>query len=440
MSEKHKPIVIVGAGVAGITLAWELVKRGREVIVIEKQDQIGGLAKTLRYGDFSFDTGPHRFYSTKPYIMDYIREVLGDELLEWDVDSAVRLFQTYYDWPLNISVILKLPIPVMLGALKDMIIREKRPGVSFEDHILNKYGRTLYRTDFKPYTEKFLKMPCSEIHSDWAKMGINRSVIDEKKKIDTIFHVIRNTLTPQKPLRVLYAKTGCNVFTWQLAERIQKGGGRILTGSNIVKLERGDAGIQRIHLQDGTAIEPGLVVWTAPIDLMARMLGLETSGLHFLTMVLYFAEIMHAPAFDYQWVYFAEEDIIFNRTSDMKHFSPHMSPPNTSALCVEVTCKANDPVEKDPSLIEEKVKADLIKVGLVKSPEAFGRIHKLVLPYTYPIYDLHYREKLSKVEKHIQQVKNVYLAGRSGLFWYNNQDNSIENALETAKVICQRIP
>ncbi|WP_455799797.1 FAD-dependent oxidoreductase [Clostridium butyricum] len=134
-----KKVVIVGAGVGGLTTAYELLKAGYDVTILERYDAVGGLSRTYKYDEFAYDSGPHRFYTKNPKVISFIQDVLKDEYLSMKMTSSVYLLGKYYDWPLGMKVILKLPFKVMFCAAIDMIslmFKKTKEVKSFKEQIL----------------------------------------------------------------------------------------------------------------------------------------------------------------------------------------------------------------------------------------------------------------------------------------------------------------
>src|SRR5262245_8712230 len=132
----RRSIVIVGAGVTGLTIGYQL-SRQYHVTVVEKNPVVGGLARSWHYGDFHFDVGPHRFHTENPKVAAFIREVLEEEAIEISRKSGARMFGRFHDWPLRPTILLSMPVRYMLRATKDLIFREHLPGESFEADVVN---------------------------------------------------------------------------------------------------------------------------------------------------------------------------------------------------------------------------------------------------------------------------------------------------------------
>ena len=166
--------------------------------VLEREERVGGLARSYRYGGHTFDVGPHRFHTDDEDVERLVLDVLGEDRLTIDRSSAVWLYNDYHDWPLTRSSLLKLPPLVMARAGVDLFRRPADRGDSLEAYILSRYGRTLYDIFFRPYPEKFCLYKCSELHRDWASAGINRAVIDKRLRFDSLWHVAKTTLLPPR--------------------------------------------------------------------------------------------------------------------------------------------------------------------------------------------------------------------------------------------------
>src|SRR3982751_6122787 len=215
-------VTIVGAGVAGLTIGYQLSRRGYTVTIIERNAVVGGLGRTFHYGEFHFDVGPHRFHTENPRVAAFIREILLEEAIEIPRKSGARMFGKYHEWPLRPSILAAMPIKLMVTGAKDLVFKEQLPGESFEADVVNKYGRTLYEIFFEPYTRKFLFYSPRELHRDWARAGVNRAVIDKRASADSLWNLLKTTMMP-KPVETmfLYPPTGVGRFSDRLAAHIR---------------------------------------------------------------------------------------------------------------------------------------------------------------------------------------------------------------------------
>ena len=430
MSEAPKTpsVTIVGAGVAGLTIGYQLSERGYRVTIVERNQEVGGLGRTFHYGDFHFDIGPHRFHTENPRVASFIKSILKEEAIEIPRKSGARMFGKFHEWPLRPGILLAMPFSLMLKGAKDLIFKEHLEGESFEADIVNKYGRTLYNIFFEPYTRKFLFYTPPELHRDWARAGVNRAVIDKRAHSDNLWSLLKNTLMP-KPVETmfLYPPHGVGRFSDLLTEAIRARGGRVLTGQAVTGVEAGGHRITAVSTATERIVSDS-VVWTAPLTTLNDLLGIRNVDLEYLSTVFYNIEINKPPKFDYQWTYFGGDEI-FSRVTSPEAFLPSTVPPGKSGLCVELTCRFGDERWQHPERFTDQVIGDLVRTGMIDSRADVGAVHIEPVQYTYPIYKLNYFKELTANLKTLGGYQNLLLAGRCGRFWYNNMDHSIGQGL-----------
>jgi protoporphyrinogen oxidase len=427
-------VTIVGAGVAGLTIGYQLARQGYRVTVVEKNPIVGGLARTFHYGDFHFDVGPHRFHTENPRVAAFIREILKDEAIEISRRSGARMFGRFHEWPLTPGILLAMPIKFMFKGGRDLVLKEHLPGESFEADIVNKYGRTLHDIFFEPYTRKFLFHGPSELHRDWARAGVNRAVIDKRAHSDNLWSLLKNTLLP-KPVETtfLYPPHGVGRFSDLLARGIQELGGRLLLGESVTGVEASRQRIVAIQTsRERVAVES--LVWTAPITTLNTHLGITNVDLEYLSTIFYNFEIGKPGRLAYQWTYFGGDEI-FSRVTAPEAFLPSTTPSGKSGLCVEFTCREGDERWQNPDRYTETIVKDLVRTRTIASAADIERVHIERVPFTYPIYKLNYLKELTRNLRVLSQYTNMLLAGRSGRFWYNNMDHSIGQGLTMADKI-----
>ena len=427
-------VCIVGAGVAGLTIGYQLARRGYAVTIVERNATVGGLGRTFHYGDFHFDVGPHRFHTENPRVAGFIRGILGQEAIEIPRKSGARMFGRYHEWPLRPSILAAMPVKLMVTGARDLLLRERLGGESFEADVVNKYGRTLYDIFFEPYTRKFLFHSPAELHRDWARAGVNRAVIDKRAQADSLWSLLKTTLMP-RPVETmfLYPPTGVGRFSDRLADSIVAGGGRIALEREVTAIET--TGHRITGLEIGQERVPcDNVVWTAPLTTLNRLLGFGSVDLEYLSTIFYNFEIGRPPRLDYQWTYFGGDEI-FSRVTAPEAFLPTTVPPGKSGLCVEVTCREGDDRWRQPESLTDQVVSDLVRTEMIGSASDIERVHIEPVPFTYPIYKLNYMQELTRNLRDLGHYSNLLLSGRCGRFWYNNMDHSIGQGLTMADKI-----
>ncbi len=431
------PVVIVGGGVTGLVTAHLLSEAGVKVVVIEKFPTVGGLARSYRYDGFVFDCGPHRFHTENPNIKTYLDRVLRDNVTAFPRLSEVFFQGSYYRWPLHPKNLVQLPLPLAVKSGLDLAVNGwKTYGQSnFEDYVLRQYGPTLYEHFFKGYSIKFLGIHPKETHPDWAKVGINRAIIDDKLQMQNLAQLAKSTLLQYNKAEInfVYPQGGGLQVTWDvIAEKIKAKGGRILTGVG-ARLAGGDGKIEAVYA-GSERIEPSLVIWTAPITLACDQLGIQAPDLPYLSTLFYNVMIDEEVKRKYQWCYYGADDIVFSRVSTPKFFADDTVPhAGASGLCVEVTCREGDERWNHAERLTDWVVDDLIKVGMISSRRKVNDVRVERVAQTYPIYHSRYPTELEKARRALGSFGNLHLAGRTGMFWYNNMDHSIENAMQLSR-------
>jgi protoporphyrinogen oxidase len=440
---ERRDFVIVGAGVAGLSFAHSVLGEAKSAVVVERNDHVGGLARSFRYGDFLFDVGPKRFHTDDPEVLSFLLSILGDEYLVVDRSSAVHLFGRYFPWPLDQRALFRLPFRVMLSAGLDLLRR--RPPAdesSFTEYTRARYGDTLYRLFFKPYTEKFLQIPCESVHVDWAKTGINRAVIDKRVKTDSLLDLVKSVLIPRPVVTefIYPSRGGFGMFSEKLADAVRGRGGGVLLGDTVAAIETDKDRVVEVALANGGRIRPGYLVWSGNLVALAKLLGKEPPPIRYLSTILYNIEVEAEVLQKQQWIYFGGGDTELSRVSITTEMAPYMAPAGETGLCVEVTCFEGEGPWVEPEALVPRILEDLVRLKLVASERDFGPVHIERVRDTYPIYDLRYKESFALASRMVKPLSNLKLLGRTGAYWYNNSDHSMKMALSLARHLLEGAP
>ena len=429
-------VVIVGGGVAGLISAHLLLEAGCQVTVIERGDTVGGLARSFQYDGFAFDIGPHRFHTENPNVSAYLDRVIEGDGTMFPRRSEVYFMGKYYRWPLHPKNLLQLPKTLAAKAFVDLGLNNFREYEidSFEQYVLRQYGPTLYEHFFKGYSQKFLGIDPAMTHPDWAKVGLNRAIIDDKMQMQNLTQLLKTTLTQfnNHEIDFLYPTNGMWQAWHNIAGRVEALGGRIILNTS-ARLEGGNGRVERGWAGE-EAIDCSTVIWTAPITVATEQLGLKTPNLPYLGMLIYNVCVEGTVPRDYQWCYYGASDLVFSRVSIPKFFSEATVPhANAVGVCCEVTCMEGDERWRHAERMTDWVVDDLVKVGMISSRRQVHDVHVERIKETYPIYHKTYPGELEIARRGLETFPNLHLAGRTGMFWYNNMDHSIENAMQLCK-------
>ena len=453
--EKRDRVLILGGGLAGITAAYRLAQAGREVIVVEKAEEVGGLATSrvieTEWGEFSFDTGPHRFFSQDEEINEETLKQLGDNVVEADRLSRIFLYGKFFDYPLKLGkALLQLPKSVMAVAIanyftqsiKNLFIRSEEK--NFEDWVIRRFGRKLFEVFFGVYTEKTWGVPCTEISKDWAAQRINQtSLLDAVKK-----SLFRPKDVRQLSTTFFYPKHG-GIGELSLGyKKSAIGYGadvRLNTTVEAVTHENGRVTGARVKGPDGAVehIAATTVLNTIPVNGLVRMLEpappaevLENvEMMKHRSMVFVFVILDRPKLTDDHWIYIPEASLTVHRLSEFKNFSPHAAPPDKTLICAEITCDyGDDDWNRPDDELRELAVADLVNIGLIEAKEV---LHTFPWRerYAYPLYTIGYEKHMRAVLDHVDSVAGLDTTGRQGLFKYNNMDHSVAMGLGAARTM-----
>ena len=433
-------IGVVGAGPSGLTIAYELLKSGHEVTLIERDQRVGGLSKSYRYGDHIFDTGPKRFHTDDEKVLDFINEVM--EMNTIGRSTLVYFLGKFFHWPLKSSEFFKLPPLTALQAAADLL--KKREIVdprSFQEYIIHKYGPTLYGIFFKPYTEKFLRWSAEDIHADWASTGINRSIIDKRVKANSLQDLIGSIILPQKiETNFLYpAREGFGGF-FDCLNQLCRGfsGFRLLLGQKIMALEEAPG---KLHVQTSSGESHSFdeLIWSGNVNDLARLISPVDHPLHYLNTIFYNL-VCPENAVDRnraQWIYISDGKTLLSRITCMKEMGSYTCPEGFYNFICEVTdCQSKPIYFREPRSHLDQVLQELGRISFLRDPRKVANVHIEPVVDTYPIYHKRYHRDFAAITRLVRNFsKKIRLLGRSGAFWYNNSDHSIRMALDMAEKI-----
>lgn len=446
-------VVVLGAGPAGLSAAWKLSEQGVSVEVLEAQPFVGGLSHTLERGGYLFDFGPHRFHTDNPAVLSEIERLMG-KMPERGRKTRVYFMGHYYDYPLSASNLLSsLPPWVGLACFTDFLLtwlRNKTRQVSddsFEAWVVNRFGRRLYDIYFGPYTAKVWGRDPSKLSASWAAQRV--AVVD-------LWDLVLRTLglrqgynhyhhSPYKP-DFWYPTRGVGSIYQRMAEEITRRGGRVSLQTRVREVLVGDDRVDGVLVERDDRLEEidaEYFVSTVPISPLVKALRpiapddvlASANALRFRAMIFLFLMLDRESVSDDHWIYFPERDVIFNRISEMKNFTPEAAPKGKTSLTVEITCDADDEVwnASEDELYRRSIRG-LVDAGLIRSDEVVGHFFTRTRN-AYPTYDLNFEVNLGKLAYHLATYRNLIVCGRQGLFRYINQDHAIEMGLCAAEEI-----
>ncbi len=443
----NRHVVIVGAGPAGLTAAWELVTRGIKVTVLEKYHLVGGIARTERYKDYYYDIGGHRFFTKVDEVNELWRTWMGDEMLLRPRVSRIYYDGKFFDYPLRafnalFNMGIGRSIVIMLSYLRYQLFPHKQEE-TFEQWVTNRFGKKLFEIFFKTYTEKVWGIPTSEIRAEWAAQRI---------KGLSLFQAIRNAIFKPRgeEIKTLieefhYPRRGPGMMWEKVVELIEARGSKVIVNADVVAIKRNGmrtTGVEAIINGQRQFIAATDVISSAPLTELVAMVDpappesvcasiKHLSYRDFFTVVL----ILDKPdLFPDNWIYVHSPDVQVGRIQNFGNWSPYMIPdPKTSCLGLEYFCTEGDDLwnMSDDDLLALGIR-EIKSIGLHKGAQILdGTVMRQ--PKAYPVYDSVYAPHLENVKKFLLSFENFQTIGRNGLHKYNNQDHSMLTAILAVK-------
>jgi protoporphyrinogen oxidase len=497
MSKRYA--IIMGAGPAGLTTAFELLARTDIIpIVLEKSDYMGGISRTLNYKGNRMDIGGHRFFSKSDRVMKWWLNVLpientGNEdhsityqretrsvsatrngpdpdkvdevMLVRKRKSRIYFLRRFFEYPITLSkdTLSKLGmartarIGISYARSAAFPIRNVK---SLEQFFINRFGKELYLTFFKSYTEKVWGVPCHEISAEWGEQRIKGLSV-----ASTIWHIVRKSFSSRSDIaqkktetslieKFLYPKYGPGQMWEEVARRVEAGGGSILKGIEVTGINVADGRVASITAVDSATGEPrrlegDFFFSTLPVKELIRSvhpvvpanISEVSEGLmyrDFITVGLLVNKLKVSDGdgstrvgklIADNWIYIQEPDVVAGRLQIFNNWSPYMVADRDKVwLGVEYFCNDTDELWRMPDADMAKLAAEeLDKIGIIDKDDLLDST-VFRMPKTYPAYFGTY-DRFDTLREYIDRFENLFLIGRNGMHKYNNQDHSMLTAM-----------
>ncbi len=486
-----KTAVIIGAGPAGLTAALEFLRRSNiRPIILEATERIGGISCTIEYKGNRMDIGGHRFFSKADRVMNWWTELMpvsaadSNHTIHYqnrqrsvassgaaaDSDlvmlvrprkSRIYFLRSFFDYPLalNAKTLGQLGLWRTLKIGLSYIYTKffpRKDEKTLEDFLINRFGRELYYTFFKSYTEKVWGVPCDKISAEWGAQRIKGLSLRT-----AVAHFLRQTFgrsgrsdIAQKKTetslieKFLYPKYGPGQL-WEHAARLvtEKGGDvrrcwRVdrlrVEGNRVVSVEATDCAGRR------ESIRADYVFSTMPVRDLVRSLDVPVpmeiteiaEGLiyrDFITVGLLVDRLAvtepDGSMLKDTWIYIQEPDVLVGRLQIFNNWSPYMvADPDKVWIGLEYFCYESDDLWKMPDEeIASFAIAEVEKIGILHATDVRDS-HVVRVPKTYPAYFGTY-DRFDEIVNYVSGFENLFLVGRNGMHKYNNQDHSMLTAM-----------
>ena len=490
-----KAALIIGAGPAGLTAALEFLRRSDiHPIVLEASGQIGGISRTVRYKGNRMDIGGHRFFSKSDRVMNWWMDLMPPEasadtqhalrhqnkqrtlktsakgftpetsdlvMLVRPRKSRIYFLRRFFDYPIKLTGdtlgklglvrTVKIGVSYLLARLFPRKVES-----SLEDFLINRFGRQLYLTFFKSYTEKVWGVPCEKISAEWGAQRIKGLSLTT-----AVLHFLKKTFSFKRDQEIqqkgtetsliekfLYPKYGPGQLWEHAADQIREQGGEILLGWRATRLfVEGDTITAVEAVSDNgqrRRFDADYVFSTMPVrelmDALDTPIPSEvregSDGLQYRDFITVGLLVDHltvreadgGPLKD-NWIYIQEPDVLVGRLQIFNNWSPYMvADPSKTWIGLEYFCYQTDALWK---MADEDLKkfaiAEVEKIGILRACDVTDA-HVVRVPKTYPAYFGTY-DRFHVIREFLDRYHNLYLVGRNGMHKYNNQDHSMLTAM-----------
>ena len=469
-----KKVLILGAGVTGLSAAWRLSEAGYEVEVIEATQHSGGIARSQIDDGFVLDFGIHGLYSARPEtkaIVQEMHEHFSKDFIEISKKTAIFFRQKYMRYPFGMrEIFLSVPWITSLNCqLKFCIARFNKhfarngaslpsDQVSYLQWVKERFGRPLYDLYFGPYTEKVWGLPGEKLASSWLARRIEElsfsSIIKRLWKQLIKSQDLKKEMQSLQPARFLYPPKGSNQFISRIREAAVSTGTVFVHGSKAARMElvRDPSSDQQVKVEvQGPEGETKVktadyVVSTIPLPALIKLFGDKAPEsaqqaarrLRYRAMIIVNLFFDKPQVYPYQWVYYSDPKMVMNRVNEFTNLGPGFSPEGKTAINCEITCWEDDEIwNTDPDLLAQRCIEQLAAIGVFKADEVRRYTHWRN-KHAYPVYDLGCEARVSDCLDFIENTGNVFSLGRQGRFEYINQDECIWHATRCAEQITQK--
>ena len=501
--EKEKIAIIIGAGPAGLTAAYELLKKNTNIkpIIFELSKDIGGISKTVNYNGNRMDMGGHRFFSKSDKVMDWWKKILpientnGDEkkitidyqnknILKNEISvhnndnvmlirkrlSRIYFLRKFFDYPikLNVNTINNLGMVRMIKISFSYLKSKVRPinkEKTLEEFFIKRFGKELYLTFFKSYTEKVWGIPCSEISSEWGAqrikgLSLTKSLVHFLKSffVENQFSNQKNTETSLIE-NFLYPKFGPGQMWEETAKIIESKGGEIHLLCTVKELQLIENKILSIKIENPSTnkfeiIKGDYFFSTMPIkELIGSLIGKVPENVKEIASKLPYRDFITVGLllnklntkadgdgiFPDNWIYIQEPEVKIGRLQIFNNWSQYLvKDQKTVWLGLEYFCNEGDELwnKNDQDFISFAVD-ELTKIGIIEKKDIIDstivRVKK-----AYPAYFGAYKD-FSKIRNFTDKIENLFLIGRNGMHKYNNQDHSMLTAMQAVDNIINNV-
>jgi len=445
----EKSVVVLGAGPAGLMAAWQLMEAGYKVTVLDRDNKVGGMCATQTFqgeqGEYRFDYGGHRFITKNPELLEFIDELMGDDLLFSQRKSVIRYRGRIYSYPLAAKdLIINAPYSLLFGAGIDLLkqlFKSKpleREKVSFQEWIESRFGKTLYKHFFEGYTAKLWGIDPKNLSGDWASQRI--SLMNLKDVVRRLLPM-RGATPRTYAKQYRYPKLGFGQMYDKLAQKLVEKGVIIHLNCEVKEYKISEtSNVKRIS-EVGYETPEGMqfiscdkLISSLPLDGMCKNTGFD-SGLSYRALRFFNMPMQTENISDNTWQYLSDPHILGTRLQEPRRRSPFMSPEGHTSVMIEIPCnKGDDTWNMQGEKLQQRIYNDLESLGVDPKLNS-GEYFSAYTEHAYPMMDMGYQAKRESAINHLNKFENLIMTGRQGTFRYIFTDTAMEMGMIAAQSI-----
>ncbi len=451
-------VVIIGAGPAGLTAAYQLTKSGVTSTVLEADSVVGGISRTVERDGWRFDIGGHRFFTKVQAVEDLWHEILeDDEFLQRPRKSHIYYRGNFYDYPIKpLNALRNLgPIEAVrcAGSYLWARVRPPKDRSTLEGYVVANYGWRLYSHFFSAYNEKVWGVPASAISADWGAQRIKGMSL-----FQAVWEPMRSRFAGRRRDRskqvaslidqFQYPKYGPGMMWERCLGKVEAAGTKVIVDTPVTRIRHaGGRAVSLVAESDGVATEypADEVISSMPFSLLLRAMDPPVPptvqrAADALTFRDFITVALVVPGdkvpWDDNWIYIHAPEVKTMRVQNFGSWSPFMVKDGRNVLGLEYTVHDGDESwnATDDELVAQATR-ELDAMGLMDAADVEAG-YVVRMPKAYPVYDEGYSDNIEVLKTWlVEHAPNVHPVGRNGMHRYNNQDHSMYTAMLTVENI-----
>ena len=435
------PVVVIGAGPAGLGGACQLARRGCfDVTAVERESAVGGNAGSFEIAGLRVDFGSHRLHpSCAPPIMADVRSMLGDALLDRPRHGRIRIQGRWVHFPLKpADLATHLPLGFTAGVVGDSLRKlghRGAPPETFEGVLEHGLGRTICRNFYFPYARKIWGLPPVELDAEQARRRVSAGSLG--KMLRKVLNAVPGFKRPGAG-RFFYPRTGFGTISEAYYRAAAEAGARVRLATRLTAIELNGGGGARVSVNgsDGEEMLPARqVLSTIPISILVRLIRPaapapvveSAAALRFRSMVLIYLVLESEQFTEFDAHYFPDAEIAITRLSEPKNYGLAALPGRT-VLCAELPCFQTDKVWTAGDDELGRLMMDALAVSGIPVRAKVAQIVTRRLPQAYPLYTREYREHFDRTDHWVNSLDGILTFGRQGLFAHDNTHHALAMA------------